>query len=69
MKYVVAKNDKWKRKRQGLYELQKDGGVYQVEYIPKEDSDRGKASWICRFNGVAFDNANTLQEAKEYCHT
>jgi hypothetical protein len=53
---------KWLRTEYGTWYL--PGSGYQ---ITRETDENGRKFWLCRANGVPFDRARTLAEAKFYC--
>jgi hypothetical protein len=52
----------WRWVRLDVYEARRDGHLYTVER--KEDDPR---YWLCRRDGIAFDQTRSLRQAKQWC--
>lgn len=59
---MSQKKPGWRRNEYGTWHLPGTGYT-----ITRETDDAGKEFWMCRANGIAFDRACTLAEAKGYC--
>jgi len=64
---MAISKPRWRRERAGLYVAVIGLKRYEIEWFGRDDTDRGKAIWLCREDGEPFEAGDTLREAKMWC--
>ena len=64
---MAISKPRWRRERAGLYAAIIGLKRYEIERFDRHDVETDTVFWLCREEGVPFERAATLREAKLWC--